>query len=229
MNNHRTARIARFANRLAPSLVLALALASASACKSEIDEKPQAKVEEAGKKVDEPAKDDTAKAPAVVELTLDKAASKVGFIGAKVTADHTGSFSDISGTAKVAEGKLQSLDVVVETASLTAEPVDLQNHLKGDHFFDVEKFPQAKFSVLEVTEKPGEGGATHEIAGNLEMHGQTKKVTFPATITISETSVDGKAEFKIDRNEWGISYAGMKDDLIKAEVALILDLHFKRA
>jgi polyisoprenoid-binding protein YceI len=229
MNIHRTAR---FASPFIPQLMLALALTSASACKSEIDEKPKAKVEEAGKKAPDAGKTDPTKtdpAKAAVELNLDKATSKVGFIGGKVTADHPGSFTDVSGTAKVADGKLQSLDIVVEMASLSSEPIDLQNHLKGADFFDVEKFPQAKFSVLEVTEKAGEGGATHEIAGNLEMHGQTKKVTFPATITVSETSVDGKAEFKIDRNDWGISYAGMKDDLIKAEVALILDLHFKRA
>jgi polyisoprenoid-binding protein YceI len=223
MNTHRTARIAKFV----PQLALALALIGTTACKSEIDEKPAAKVEDAGKKAPEPAKDD--KAPAAVDLTLDKTTSKVGFIGAKVTADHPGSFSDISGSAKVAEGKLTTLEVVVETKSLTAEPVDLQTHLTGADFFDVEKFPQAKFSMLEVSEKPGEGGATHELAGNLEMHGQTKKVTFPATITITEGEVTGKAEFKIDRNLWGISYAGMKDDLIKPEVALILDLRFKRA
>jgi polyisoprenoid-binding protein YceI len=224
MNMHRT-RIAT----IVPQFALALALVGTTACKSEVDEKPAAKVEEAGKKAPEPAKDDKAPAAAAVELTLDKASSKVGFIGAKVTADHPGSFTDFSGTAKVADGKVQSMDVVVEMKSLSAEPIDLQNHLAGTDFFDVEKFPQAKFTALEITEKPGEGGATHEIAGNLEMHGETKKITFPATVTISESEVHGKAEFKIDRNLWGISYEGMKDDLIKAEVALVLDLHFKRA
>jgi polyisoprenoid-binding protein YceI len=222
MNTH---RIARFV----PQFALALALVGTAACKSEVDQKPAAKVEEAGKKAEEPAKDDKAPAPAAVDLTLDKASSKLGFIGAKVTADHPGSFGDFSGTAKVAEGKVQSLEVVAEMKSLTADSPDLATHLQSADFFDVEKFPQAKFSALEITEKPGEGGATHEIAGNLEMHGQTKKITFPATITVNESEVHGKAEFKIDRNEWGISYAGMKDDLIKAEVALILDLHFKRA
>jgi polyisoprenoid-binding protein YceI len=226
MNTHRTARIVTFV----PQFALALALLGSTACgSSEIDKKPAAKVEDAGKKAPEPVKDDKAPAPASVDLNLDKASSKVGFIGAKVTADHPGSFSDFSGTAKVADGKVQSLEVVIEMKSLTADSEDLQKHLAGADFFDIEKFPQAKFSMLEVTEKPGEGGATHEIAGNLEMHGETKKITFPATITISETEVAGKAEFKIDRNLWGISYPGMKDDLIKAEVALMLDLHFKRA
>jgi len=213
-----------------PLLAISLALVSASACTSEIDNKPAAKVEEAGKKAPEPAKEDTkAPAPASVELSLDKATSKVGFIGAKVTADHAGSFTDISGTTKVASGKLESLDVVVQMSSLSIEPADLQGHLMTADFFDVEKYPQAKFSLLEVSEKPGENGATHEMSGNLEMHGKTMKVTFPATLTMSETAVDGKAEFKIDRNLWDISAPGMKNDLIKPEVALSLDLHFVRA
>jgi len=32
------------------------------------------------------------------------------------------------------------------------------------------------------------------------------------------------AEFTIDRQKWGINYTGMKDNLIKDEVALRLDL-----
>ncbi|MFV8755244.1 YceI family protein [Nannocystaceae bacterium ST9] len=221
-------KIHRIANLL-PLLALSFTLANTSACKSEIDDKPKAKVEDAGKKAAEPPKDDKAPVPAVVELTLAKDKSKVGFIGAKITADHPGSFSEFTGTAKVADGKLQSLDIVVDTKSLTADPVDLQNHLKAADFFDVEKFPEAKFSMLEITEKPGEGGATHEIAGNLEMKGVTKKITFPATVTISEAEVHGKASFKIERALWGITYEGMKDDAIKPEVALELDLHFPRA
>ena len=38
-----------------------------------------------------------------------------------------------------------------------------------------------------------------------------------------------KADFKINRHDWGISYAGKPDDLIKDEVAINLDLKFPRA
>jgi polyisoprenoid-binding protein YceI len=59
------------------------------------------------------------------------------------------------------------------------------------------------------------------------MKGQAKKVTFPATLEVSDAGVHGKAEFSINRKDWGIDYPGKPDDLIKDDVALILDLNFK--
>ena len=81
--------------------------------------------------------------------------------------------------------------------------------------------------MISVTEKAGEDGATHEVVGNLEMKGQAKKVTFPATVSVSDAGVSGKADFSIDRTLWGITYPGKADNLIKDEVGLTLDLQFQ--
>jgi polyisoprenoid-binding protein YceI len=82
---------------------------------------------------------------------------------------------------------------------------------------------------LSITEKAGEGGATHEIVGNLELKGEAKKITFPATIEVKDGAVSGKAAFSIDRTQWGIVYEGKPDDLIKTDVALELELSFPKA
>jgi polyisoprenoid-binding protein YceI len=208
------------------TLALSLTLVSVSACKSEVDEKPKAKVEEAEKKPVEKVDD---KAPQVVTKTLALAAegSSVGFIGAKLTGDHKGGFEKFSGNATVADGKLVSMSVVIEMDSMTSDSPDLTGHLKNADFFNVPEHPQAKFESLSITEKSGEKGATHEIAGNLELKGEAKKVTFPATIEVSDAGVHGKAEFSINRKDWKIDYPGKPDDLIKDDVALILDLNFK--
>jgi polyisoprenoid-binding protein YceI len=212
------------------TLALSLALVSVSACKSEVDEKPKAKVEEAEKK---PAETTDGKAPEgevkadTKTFPLVTTGSSVGFIGAKLSGDHKGSFEKFSGTATISGGKLMSMSVVIEMDSMTSDSPDLTGHLKNADFFNVPEHPQAKFDTLSVTEKTGENGATHEIAGNLEMKGQAKKVTFPATLEISDAGVHGKAEFSINRKEWGIDYPGKPDDLIKDDVALILDLNFK--
>jgi polyisoprenoid-binding protein YceI len=110
---------------------------------------------------------------------------------------------------------------------MTSDAADLTGHLKSADFFNTAEHAQAKFDSLSITEKSGENGATHEIAGNLEMKGQAKKVTFPATLEVSDAGVHGKAEFSINRKDWGIDYPGKPDDLIKDDVALILDLNFK--
>jgi polyisoprenoid-binding protein YceI len=217
---------------LVSALTLSFVLSSVAACgKSEIDNKPKAKVEEAGKVEPKPATDTDDTGPKLEAITLGLASegSSVGFIGAKVTGDHKGSFAKFSGTATVEGDKLASMELVVEVGSMSTDDEKLTGHLLDTDFFEVAKWPQAKFTSLSITEKTGEGGATHEIAGNLELKGQAKKITFPATIEVKDGSVSGKAAFSIDRTLWGITYPGQPDNLIKDDVALELDLQFPKA
>jgi polyisoprenoid-binding protein YceI len=211
---------------LVSALTLSFALITVAGCpKSEIDDKPKAKVEEAGKAEPKPETDKPAQA---TTLALAKDGSTIGFIGAKVTGDHKGSFGTFSGTATLEGDKLASMEILVEIGSMTTDSDQLTGHLLDTDFFEASKYPQAKFTSLSVTEKPGEGGATHEVVGNLELKGQAKKITFPATIEVKDGSVHGKAAFSIDRTLWGIVYEGKPDDLIKADVALELDLNFPK-
>jgi polyisoprenoid-binding protein YceI len=210
------------------TLALSLALVSVTACKSEVDDKPKAKVEDAEKPADKAGDKGPDEAKAETKtLTLATEGSSIGFIGAKVTGDHKGGFDKFSGTATVENGKVASMSIVIEMDSMTSDAADLTGHLKSPDFFNTAEHAQAKFDSLSITEKAGEKGATHEIAGNLEMKGQAKKVTFPATLEVSDAGVHGKAEFSINRQDWGITYAGKPDDLIKDDVALILELNFK--
>ncbi len=71
--------------------------------------------------------------------------------------------------------------------------------------------------------------ATHTVEGTLDLHGTTKSISFPATVALDASSAKGKAEFTINRKDFGIVYPGMPDDLIKDEVLLKIDLAFKRS
>lgn len=62
------------------------------------------------------------------------------------------------------------------------------------------------------------------MTGDLEMRGVKKSVKFPATITITPSDVAVKAEFSINRKDFGIVYAGNADDLIRDDVVIKLDL-----
>ena len=231
-------------HRLVLCAILATSLVLTGACKSELDGKPAAKVEEPAKadeakkdapKADEAKKDapkaDEAKkeapkaaAPAGESLNCDVAASSIGFVGAKITGDHKGSFKQFSGKATVSGGKAVSAEFTVQTASVEADAEKLTGHLKSPDFFDVAKFPTATFKSSEIKEG-GEGG-THTVTGNLTLHGVTKKISFPATIKAEGGSATAKAEFKINRKDFGIVYPGKPDDLIKDDVLLKLDLNF---
>jgi polyisoprenoid-binding protein YceI len=168
-------------------------------------------------------------APAVVAYSFSNANSKLEFVGAKVTRKHDGSFGKFMGAIETPDGRPESsqVTVLVEVASLSADQAKLTDHLKSEDFLDVGKFPAAKFVSTSVT-PGGEKGATHTITGNLDLHGVTKSITFPATITFAPEAVDASAEFVINRKDFGIVYPGAPDDLIKDEVALKLTIHAKK-
>ena len=51
-------------------------------------------------------------------------------------------------------------------------------------------------------------------------------MTIPVTAEVTPQGVRATSEFTINRHDWGISYRGMADDLIKDQVLLKLDLMF---
>jgi polyisoprenoid-binding protein YceI len=171
-----------------------------------------------------------APAPGAVNYAFSNDGSKVEFVGAKVSAKHEGSFKAFRGTISVADNDptKSTVNAEIDVASLAIDPAKLAGHLKSADFFDAEKFPKAKF-VSSAIKPGGENGATHTISGNLELHGVTKGISFPAKIKIEAEQVSVDAEFAINRKDFSIVYPGMPDDLIKDDVLIKLALHAKKA
>jgi len=158
-------------------------------------------------------------------LAINPSNSKIEFVGAKVTASHPGGFTDFAGKVDVGDPIEKSqIEVTIQTASLYADKEKLTKHLKSPDFFDVGKFPTATFRSTEI-KKDGDG---HTISGDLTLHGVTKRINFPGTISVSEGRLDADAEFSINRHDYGISYPGMRDDLIRDLVVIKLSLELPR-
>ena len=149
--------------------------------------------------------------------------------GAKVSAKHEGSFATFNGTIALVDNDPTKSTVTadVDVASLTVEPAKLNGHLKSADFLDVAKFPKAKFTSTAI-KAGGDNGATHTVTGNLELHGVTKSITFPAKIKVDGDQVSVDAEFAINRKDFSIVYPGMPDDLIKDDVLIKLALRGKK-
>jgi polyisoprenoid-binding protein YceI len=43
-------------------------------------------------------------------------------------------------------------------------------------------------------------------SGNLEMYGVTKNVKFPAKMSVADGKATARAQFNINRKDWGMSY-----------------------
>ena len=150
-------------------------------------------------------------------------ASKIEFVGSKVTGSHDGGFRTFDGTFRVVDGDptKSSVEVEIDTQSLWSDNERLTGHLKSADFFDVETYPTARFTSTSIT-RDGEG---YKVTGNLELHGVTKSITFPATIAMpSPGEAHVKAEFVLKRFDWKIEYKGKADDLIRDEVVVRLDM-----
>jgi len=100
--------------------------------------------------------------------------------------------------------------------------------LKTPDFFDVAKFPEAKFESTAI-KAGGDKGATHTVTGNLTMHGVTKSITFPATIAVTPDTATVDATFAINRKDFGINYAGAADNLIRDDVVMKLAIRARKA
>lgn len=155
--------------------------------------------------------------------------SKIEFVGAKVTRKHDGSFGGFNGSISLVDGDPQkgSVKVDIDTATIAVDEPKLAGHLKTPDFFDVEKFPKASFVSTSV--KGTAAAGAYSVTGNLDLHGVSKSLTFPATIHVAPGAVDVNAEFVINRKDFGIVYPGKPDDLIKDDVLIKLTIHAKKA
>jgi polyisoprenoid-binding protein YceI len=162
-------------------------------------------------------------------LTLEIApgASKVEFIGSKVTGKHEGHFNTFTGTWQLAPGKPEASRITAEIDmdSTVSDNDQLTTHLKSPDFFDVAKFPKSTFETTSIVAETGPKGETHLVTGNLTLHGVTKSIQFPAKISTTPDSATLDSEFFIKREEFDIKFPGKADDLIRSEVVIKLDIH----
>jgi polyisoprenoid-binding protein YceI len=161
-------------------------------------------------------------------ITPDNAT--IGFVGSKVTGSHNGGFKLFKGTFEVVPTKLESSKITAEidTNSIFTDNDRLTNHLKSPEFFDVAKFPTSTFVSTGIEaggNDPKAKDATHTVTGNLTLHGVTKSISFPAKIAVIGDNATLDSEFFINRKDFGITYPGKANDLIRDEVVIKLAIH----
>lgn len=155
---------------------------------------------------------------------------------------HTGKFQVDSGEVTLTEGEITG-EFVIDVNSLVVTSLGggkegqesaLEEHLKGDRFFDTATYPTATFTVTDVSPKvlPGPGNSDYTATGELTMKGKTNEVTFPMKVLVAnENEVWMTAELTIDRTKWGIDFGSasvadkITENIIGDEV--VLDLVMK--
>ncbi|MFT3992645.1 MAG: YceI family protein [Luteolibacter sp.] len=199
------------------ALVLAAPFAFIS-CENPADKTEKAKVEAAVEKTDAPAVGGT--------KYVFTENSQVNFIGSKVTGSHSGGFKTFTGHFTLKDGAPVGTDhkVTIDLNSVFSDAEKLTGHLKSADFFDVEKYPQSTFDVTSIAK---DSETTYTVSGNLSLHGVTKNISFPASVSQEGDALKITSKFNINRKDFSIVYAGKADDLIRDEVVIELNLEAK--
>lgn len=141
--------------------------------------------------------------------TVDTDASKVEWLGEKVTGEHNGTVSLKEGNFTFEDGKLTGGTFTVDMTTITCEDLSgeykgkLEGHLKSDDFFGVEKYPTSTFVITKAVPQ---GPGRYKVIGNITIKETTEEIQFPATLEEKDGQVVGTAELTIDRSKFNIRY-----------------------
>jgi polyisoprenoid-binding protein YceI len=111
--------------------------------------------------------------------------------------------------ARLSGGEQPRLEGTVEVASIEIDDEMLKGHLLSPEFFDTQRFPQLHFTSTEL--RAGEDGSLR-VAGNLEIHGETREVQASGRFAQLGEDAYGKArtglsiEATVDRRDFGLDW-----------------------
>lgn len=134
-----------------------------------------------------------------------------------------------SGTVQIQKGQfvqtgsqISTGSFVIDMATIQHENGQMQEHLRGDDFFGVTRFPSATFVLRSLT-----GGTA---TGQLTIRGITKPVSFPVVVSQEGTGLRVKGKATIDRTQFNIHFnsssffQNLGNQAIKNEFTLAFDV-----
>ena len=155
-------------------------------------------------------------------VSVDSSASYLSWKGFKPGGQHYGKLPVSAG----------ELDLKAEDGA-----DKLKQHLESEDFFDVAKYPEARF---ELTNLPAEGvkvAELTELQGNLTLKDVTKNITIPVASVVADPATGAytitSKTFTINRADWNVKYGsksfftGLGDKFINDDIELSFVLKTK--
>lgn len=157
--------------------------------------------------------------------------SNLTWVGSKVTGSHEGTIDLKSGYLSFEKNNLIGGKFVIDMTTVVCTDLSgkgkasIENHLKSDDFFSVDKFPTASLTILDVKKN---GVDQYQVNANITIKEITQKIVFDAEIK----EKTAKAKLVIDRTEFGIIYKSgnffeeLADKAIYDEFEISIELKF---
>jgi polyisoprenoid-binding protein YceI len=177
-----------------------------------------------------------APAPVSNVWTVDKAHSMATFKIRHLVGNVTGQFRDFDVNMRLdrANPAASTVDFTMRAASIDTGEASRDEHLRSPDFFEVAKYPTITFKSTEVKPK---SATSFDVAGDLTMHGVTKRVN--VAVTFLGFGKDGRgvekagfeAEAVLDRKDYGITWNRVLDEggvLLGDEVKVAISLELTK-
>ena len=131
-----------------------------------------------------------------------------------------------------------SLKMTVQAASLEETGADFTPEQKGiinkeltEIVLEPAKFPEITFQSTEVKGGLKNGKIEVVIGGDLTLHGVTKHIEIPATVTLEGSNLRAVGEFDIDREDFGVKATSAFHGLIRVKnnIKFVFDIVAERS
>jgi len=172
-------------------------------------------------------------APATVTYNVDASQSKFmahanrsGLFWFKGHSHHLAA-SDFGGQVELTPDTIThaSLRLVVKAASLHETGADFtepQKQIINKELKEIvlhpDQYPDITFQSTNVTAK-GLGAGRYEVKinGNLTLHGVTRPITIPATVTLNGSTLRAVGEFSIDRGDYKVKATSAFHGMVRVD------------
>jgi polyisoprenoid-binding protein YceI len=166
----------------------------------------------------------------LVLFAFQLSAQKLGTKDAKVEFDATSSLEKIKAVNKSGSVAMntQNGDVAarVLVKNFIFKQALMQEHF-NENYLESGKYPNAtlkgKISNLSDVKFDKDGTYKANIVGTLEMHGVTKPVTVPATLTVKDGKVGFSANFKVTMADYNIAIPSVVADKVAKEAKISVE------
>jgi polyisoprenoid-binding protein YceI len=153
----------------------------------------------------------------MARYTVDPDHSSIGFQVAHLVISKTnGEFSDYTGFIVMdpETEKVEAIEAVIKSNSITTRHQKRDNHLKSDDFFNVEKFPTLTYKMKHYKKK----GDQYTAVGDLTLLGVTKEISLKGEFNGVANDPWGNirggfsAEGTINRKDFGMNWSKRMDN-----------------
>jgi polyisoprenoid-binding protein YceI len=138
--------------------------------------------------------------------------------------DHFVAAREFSGKVEFTPNSLTpaSLELIVKADSLaetrdvfTPPQKEIINKELREIVLEPAKYPEIVFRSTDVTGKFEGGHYDVKIAGNLTLHGVTRRIVIPAQVTLTGSDLRSVGKFSIDRSDYGVKATSAAHGLVR--------------